>query len=232
MACSLWLSLTQGKGARQLDRYMDGRLIPPGGLLVNPNGLEGLEHDVEADLQVLGRALIAHKKEKGRLPDDPRALIEFTRTWPEADRVREDHLGTQDHLKTDSAFERPEGAEDRARLSYQFLYRAALAIGPSARRIRERDGAELWVLAHEYVRSNRTVFRDGSQTTRPEGFYVALWSTGEVERIPVGDEVMIPSGPGEWSLHFRGEKGIPSTAPPANAPKRSDWTAPPVPAIQ
>lgn len=209
------------------ERYEDGRVIPLNGLLVNPHGLDDLDFDAEEDLRRLGKALIAYQSEKGQLPDDPKALIKFTESWPEADRVQEDHFGSQDHVKTDSGFENPDRAADRARMSYQFVYRAASALGPAARRIRERDGAELWIVAYEYVRSNRMVFRDGSQTTRPEGHCVALWSTGEVQRVPLTDEVIIPTGPNEWSVRFRGEKGISRTAPPANKPERTQWTGRP-----
>lgn len=209
------------------ERYEDGRVIPRNGLLVNPHGLDDLNFDAEEDLRRLGKALIAYQSEKGQLPDDPKALIKFTESWPQADRVREDHFGSQDHIKSDSGFEQRGRTADRARMSYQFVYRAARTLGSAARRVRERDGAELWIVAYEYVRSNRTVFRDGSQTTRPEGFYVALWSTGEVQRVPLTDEVVIPTGPNEWSARFRGEKGVSSTAPPANKPERTQWTGQP-----
>lgn len=114
--------------------------------------------------------MIAYQAEKGQLPDDPKALIKFTDSGPEPDRVREDPFGSQDPIKTDSAFQHPERASDRVRLCYQFVYRGTRALGPAARRIRERDGAELWIVANEYVRSHRAVFRDGEPDDTAAGF--------------------------------------------------------------
>lgn len=101
-----------------VDRYIDGRFIPIGGLLVNPAGLQGLTRDSESDFRKFFKAICAYGNKFGQFPDDPRQLIAFTATWPEDSRVTGESFSSPDHRKSDTYNQMDEG------FSYLWTYRS------------------------------------------------------------------------------------------------------------
>ena len=82
------------KTGQWLERLPDGRVIPVTGLKLNPNGLTNLQGDAKDDFRRLVGAIRAYADKYQRFPDDPRWLIEFTKTWPESTRVTADCFDT------------------------------------------------------------------------------------------------------------------------------------------
>lgn len=206
-----------------VEKYVDGRVIPLNGLLVNSNGLENLKGDAEDDFQRLHRALSSYAKEYGKLPDDPRWLIEFTSSWPPEHRVEANTFGTDDYAASDTYSKADEG------FNYSWAYRSPRANGQPKPARATADQRDVWVYTDVYVRSRRRVFRDGSFVTDPAGSYLVLWSDGKVERVPLEERVLVSLGGRGKTYFFRGETGVPSNAESAgeaNPQEGSWWPAP------
>ena len=66
---------------------------------------------------------------------------------------------------------------------------------------------DIWALTTIYFHNNMT-----GLTNNPVGFYVVLWDTGEVERIPYDLVLSVPRGQSLVSPFFPGQAGIPADA--------------------
>ncbi|GEM_PF-2121864 len=202
-----------------VERYTDGRVIPAGGLLVNPNGLSGLSNDTEGDFRKLYRAIDAYVTAKGTLPDDPRSLIPFTQDWPVGRRITEEALYTPDYRKSDVYSPKDE------KFNYLWAYRSPRADG-TAKPPRPPSGErDVWLYTETYVRERKRVFRDGSSVTHPKGRYVVLWSDGTVEKVGFDRLVTAPSGASGEAYFFKGEAGSVKAMHPSTAgeAKRGKW---------
>jgi hypothetical protein len=59
-----------------------------------------------------------------------------------------------------------------------------------------------------YVRSNSTVYKTGSGSTKPEGHYLVAWSDGKVEELPISAYKRTQWHLGSARMGFVGEPGI------------------------
>lgn len=206
-----------------VERYQDGRVIPLSGMLLNPSGLENLKGDAEEDFLRLHRALRNYAKQHEKLPDDPRWLIEFTKSWPPERRVEASTFGTDDYKASDTYSKADEG------FNYSWAYRSPRANGLPKPAEPSGDERDVWVYTDVYVRSGRRVFRDGSFVTEPAGSYLVLWSDGQIERTRLEDRVLVSLGGRGKTYFFRGETGVPSDAEPAGEAmsQKGNWWPPP-----
>ena len=69
----------------------------------------------------------------------------------------------------------------------------------------ERD---VWLYTDTYVRSNSTVYKTGSGSTKPEGHYLVAWSDGKVEELPISAYKRTQFHLGSARMGFVGEPGI------------------------
>jgi hypothetical protein len=206
-----------------VERYTDGRLIPPGGLLLNSNPLTGLANDTEEDFRRLYKGLKDYATQLGKFPEDPRYLVAFTSKWSHAQRVTVDCFGTPDYEKSDDYWEGDAG------FNYRWSYMTPRADGSKKSVKDSGPGRDVWVYSEVLVRSRRTVFRDGTLKDSPEGSFVVLWSDGVVENIPLSKRVTVPQGGSGSAFYFAGERGVPPTAAPTgegNIRKAKWWPAP------
>ena len=190
------------KTGQWLERLPDGRVIPMTGLKLNPNGLTNLQGDAKDDFRRLVGAIRAYADKYQRFPDDPRWLIEFTKTWPESTRVTADCFDTPDRKMSDSFNNTDVG------FGYKWFYRSPRPNGkprPVFPGPGERDG---WLFTDTYMRANQTVYRTGSATSKPEGHYLVAWSDGKVEELPLSAYKRTQFHLGSASMGFDGEPGI------------------------
>jgi hypothetical protein len=201
------------------DRYVDGRFIPMQGLRLNPHDLSNLTHEAAEDFEVLNKAMQAYTKKFGKFPDTMDALEEFSKDWPENERVTAETYRGEDYELTDDYIPSPEGSNYR----WHFL---ASRVDGSKRPVFPRNGErDVWFSTDEFVRSGRTVYRDGSMVEKPEGFYLVMWSDGLVEEVPLSKLVYVRSSSGGEESFFLDEVGVASKLPrPAwIAEKRTKW---------
>lgn len=202
-----------------VERYLDGRVIPPGGLLVNPNGLKDLAYDAESDFKALYTGIVRYANEKGEFPDDPRLLIGPTAHLPEDQRVTPTTFFTTDYRKAD----RFRTADET--FCYEWTYRTPRADGTKKQPFPPRGERDVWLATDIYIRDGKTVFRDGSFTVEPVGYYLTMWSDGKIERTPLRDHLLASLGDGGQTYFFRGESGSISKMVSAGEGRttRGDW---------
>jgi hypothetical protein len=205
-----------------VERYLDGRLIPPRGLRVNPVGLTGLTRDSESDFKKLYKAIRAYGAKTGKFPDDPRVLIEFTREWSVSDRITPDAFCSPDYKKSDYYFDGDDG------FSYKWTYRSPRPDGSPKPLVPGKGERDTWLVTDVLSRSNRIVYRDGTYSIEPEGYLLVLWSDGTVQRGAKTVKVPDP-GTTSHSIYYAGEAGLPLNAIPTNdeLPSKGNWWPPP-----
>jgi hypothetical protein len=69
----------------------------------------------------------------------------------------------------------------------------------------ERD---VWLYTDTYMRSNKTVYKTGAGSTKPEGHYLVAWSDGKVEELPISAYKRTQFHLGSANMGFDGEAGI------------------------
>ena len=185
-----------------MDRFQDGRAIPVTGLKVNPNGLTNLQGDAKDDFRRLVGAIRAYADKYQRFPDDPRWLIEFTKTWPESTRVTADCFDTPDRKMSDSFNNTDVG------FGYKWFYRSPRPNGKPRPVFPGPGERDVWLFTDTYMRANQTVYRTGSATSKPEGHYLVAWSDGKVEELPLSAYKRTQFHLGSASMGFDGEPGI------------------------
>ena len=190
------------KTGQWLERLPDGRVIPMTGLKLNPNGLTNLQGDAKDDFRRLVGAIRAYADKYQRFPDDPRWLIEFTKTWPESTRVTADCFDTPDRKKSDSFNNTDVG------FGYKWFYRSPRPNGKSRPVFPGPGERDVWLFTDTYMRANQTVYRTGSATSKPEGHYLVAWSDGKVEELPLSAYKRTQFHLGSASMGFDGEPGI------------------------
>jgi hypothetical protein len=218
------LALLGGFAAKQalfnkgsyIERYTDGRLIPIGGLMVNPHGLDGLQNDSEEDFRKLYGALTAYAKTNSRLPEDPRELVAFTSEWPANRRVTEEAFYSPDYKSSDVYSPLDE------KFSYMWAYRSPRADGTSKPAFPKRGERDVWLATESYVRENKKVFRDGTYVSQPTGSYLLLWSDGKVEKVGLDRRRMARSGNTGYAYFFAGEANEMRKSD-ENLPKKGKW---------
>ena len=185
-----------------MDRFQDGRAIPVTGLKVNPNGLTNLQGDAKDDFRRLVGAIRAYADKHQRFPDDPRWLIEFTKKWPESTRVTADCFDTPDRKKSDTFDSTDFG------FGYLWAYRGPRPDGKPRPVFPGPGERDVWLYTDTYVRSNSTVYKTGSGSTKPEGHYLVAWSDGKVEELPISAYKRTQFHLGSARMGFVGEPGI------------------------
>ena len=185
-----------------MDRFQDGRAIPVTGLKVNPNGLTNLQGDAKDDFRRLVGAIRAYADKYQRFPDDPRWLIEFTKTWPESTRVTADCFDTPDRKKSDTFDSSDFG------FGYMWFYRSPRPDGKPRPVFPGPGERDVWLFTDTYMRANQTVYRTGSAASKPEGHYLVAWSDGKVEELPLSAYKRTQFHLGSASMGFDGEPGI------------------------
>ena len=185
-----------------MDRFQDGRAIPVTGLKVNPNGLTNLQGDAKDDFRRLVGAIRAYADKYQRFPDDPRWLIEFTKKWPESTRVTADCFDTPDRKKSDSFNNMDVG------FGYMWAYRGPRPDGKPRPVFPGPGERDVWLYTDTYMRSNKTVYKTGAGSTKPEGHYLVAWSDGKVEELPISAYKRTQFHLGSASMGFEGEAGI------------------------
>ena len=190
------------KTGQWLERLPDGRVIPMTGLKLNPNGLTNLQGDAKDDFRRLVGAIRAYADKYQRFPDDPRWLIEFTKTWPESTRVTADCFDTPDRKMSDSFNNTDVG------FGYKWFYRSPRPNGKPRPVFPGPGERDVWLFTDTYMRANQTVYRTGSATSKPEGHYLVAWSDGKVEELPLSAYKRTQFHLGSASMGFDGEPGI------------------------
>ena len=190
------------KTGQWLERLPDGRVIPVTGLKLNPNGLTNLQGDAKDDFRRLVGAIRAYADKYQRFPDDPRWLIEFTKTWPESTRVTADCFDTPDRKMSDSFNNTDVG------FGYKWFYRSPRPNGKPRPVFPGPGERDVWLFTDTYMRANQTVYRTGSATSKPEGHYLVAWSDGKVEEVPLSAYKRTQFHLGSASMGFDGEPGI------------------------
>ena len=190
------------KTGQWLERLPDGRVIPVTGLKLNPNGLTNLQGDAKDDFRRLVGAIRAYADKYQRFPDDPRWLIEFTKTWPESTRVTADCFDTPDRKMSDSFNNTDVG------FGYKWFYRSPRPNGKPRPVFPGPGERDVWLFTDTYMRANQTVYRTGSATSKPEGHYLVAWSDGKVEELPLSAYKRTQFHLGSASMGFDGEPGI------------------------
>jgi hypothetical protein len=191
---TIGIRLYLAKTGRWMDRYQDGRAIPITGLKLNPNGLTNLQGDA--------RAIRAYADKNQRFPDDPRWLIEFTKNWPESTRVTADCFDTPDRKKSDNFNNMDVG------FGYNWAYRGPRPNGKPRPVFPGPGERDVWLYTNTYMRSNKTVYKTGAGSAKPEGHYLVAWSDGKIEELPVSDYKRTQWHLGSANLGFVGEPGI------------------------
>ncbi len=199
---TIGIRLYLAKTGRWMDRYQDGRAIPITGLKLNPDGLTNLQGDAKDDFRRLAGAIRAYADKYQRFPDDPRWLIEFTKTWPESTRVTADCFDTPDRKKSDSFNNTDVG------FGYMWFYRSPRPDGKPRPVFPGPGERDVWLYTDTYVRSNSTVYKTGSGSTKPEGHYLVAWSDGKVEELPISAYKRTQFHLGSARMGFVGEPGI------------------------
>ena len=190
------------KTGQWLERLPDGRVIPATGLKLNPNGLTNLQGDAKDDFRRLVGAIRAYADKYQRFPDDPRWLIEFTKTWPESTRVTADCFDTPDRKMSDSFNNTDVG------FGYKWFYRSPRPNGKPRPVFPGPGERDVWLFTDTYMRANQTVYRTGSASSKPEGHYLVAWSDGKVEELPLSAYKRTQFHLGSASMGFDGEPGI------------------------
>jgi hypothetical protein len=190
------------KTGQWLERLPDGRVIPMTGLKLNPNGLTNLQGDAKDDFRRLVGAIRAYADKYQRFPDDPRWLIEFTKTWPESTRVTADCFDTPDRKMSDSFNNTDVG------FGYKWFYRSPRPNGKPRPVFPGPGERDVWLFTDTYMRANQTVYRTGSATSKPEGHYLVAWSDGKVEELPLSAYKRTQFHLVSASMGFDGEPGI------------------------
>jgi hypothetical protein len=199
---TIGIRLYLAKTGRWMDRYQDGRAIPVTGLKLNPDGLTNLQGDAKDDFRRLVGAIRAYADKYQRFPDDPRWLIEFTKKWPESTRVTADCFDTPDRKKSDTFDSSDFG------FGYMWAYRGPRPDGKPRPVFPGPGERDVWLYTDTYVRSNSTVYKTGSGSTKPEGHYLVAWSDGKVEELPISAYKRTQWHLGSASMGFVGEPGI------------------------
>jgi len=199
---TIGIRLYLAKTGRWMDRYQDGRAIPVTGLKLNPDGLTNLQGDAKDDFRRLAGAIRAYADKNQRFPDDPRWLIEFTKKWPESTRVTADCFDTPDRKKSDTFDSTDFG------FGYMWAYRGPRPDGKPRPVFPGPGERDVWLYTDTYVRSNSTVYKTGSGSTKPEGHYLVAWSDGKVEELPISAYKRTQWHLGSARMGFVGEPGI------------------------
>ena len=199
---TIGIRLYLAKTGRWMDRYQDGRAIPVTGLKLNPDGLTNLQGDAKDDFRRLAGAIRAYADKNQRFPDDPRWLIEFTKKWPESTRVTADCFDTPDRKKSDTFDSTDFG------FGYLWAYRGPRPDGKPRPVFPGPGERDVWLYTDTYVRSNSTVYKTGSGSTKPEGHYLVAWSDGKVEELPISAYKRTQFHLGSARMGFVGEPGI------------------------
>jgi hypothetical protein len=199
---TIGIRLYLAKTGRWMDRYQDGRAIPITGLKLNPDGLTNLQGDAKDDFRRLAGAIRAYADRYQRFPDDPRWLIEFTKKWPESTRVTADCFDTPDRKKSDTFDSTDFG------VGYLWAYRSPRPDGKPRPVFPGPGERDVWLYTDTYVRSNSTVYKTGSGSTKPEGHYLVAWSDGKVEELPISAYKRTQFHLGSARMGFVGEPGI------------------------
>ena len=199
---TIGIRLYLAKTGRWMDRYQDGRAIPVTGLKLNPDGLTNLQGDAKDDFRRLAGAIRAYADKNQRFPDDPRWLIEFTKKWPESTRVTADCFDTPDRKKSDTFDSTDFG------FGYLWAYRSPRPDGKPRPVFPGPGERDVWLYTDTYVRSNSTVYKTGSGSTKPEGHYLVAWSDGKVEELPISAYKRTQFHLGSARMGFVGEPGI------------------------
>jgi len=199
---TIGIRLYLAKTGMWMDRYQDGRVIPVTGLKLNPNGLTNLQGDAKDDFRRLAGAIRAYADRYQRFPDDPRWLIEFTKKWPESTRVTADCFDTPDRKKSDTFDSSDFG------FGYNWAYRGPRPDGKPRPVFPSSGERDVWLYTNTYMRSNKTVYKTGAGSAKPEGHYLVAWSDGKVEELPVSAYKRTQFHLGSANLGFVGEPGI------------------------
>lgn len=190
-------------------RLPDGRWVWSTGLLLNPNSsIAGKPARTEASFKRLYQAIVAFRDANQRLPYAPQELERFAKDHSSKVSLAPDDLTSQDVRLSD---EYSHGVRDH--LGYVFDLRGPRPNGqdkPAFPKLGEKDA---WVSTTVYLRDNARVYPDMSVKAKPSGFYIVLWSDGDIERIPAG-KLMWVSNAGGLEGHYPGQTGIPRNAIP------------------
>ena len=63
-----------------------------------------------------------------------------------------------------------------------------------------------------YVHENIRYYKGDRTTSKPVGFYIALWKDGTVTRVPYDQLMYVPDALGKYHWAFQGQAGIPTGA--------------------
>ncbi len=207
-----------GRTRTESVRYLDGRLIPPTGLLVNANSSQPVVGDAKDDLRVIYAAMARYVKLHDKFPDDPRQLIAFTQDEPEGNRVTKESFCSPDYKFADTYSCSDDG------FCYQWRYRSPRPDGkPMPARVSSQK-EYVWIATDVYERNNRMAFRDGTYKDSPSGKTLVLWNNGDIEELERDDEVLVQNPlDGTFTHYIRGEADLPQSARSRPQPRTGSW---------
>lgn len=187
--------------------HFDGKPIPAGGLVVNPQGKNpGDPGEAERDFAKIYEAMVAFRRNNGRLPKlselIPIGGVAVSKVGlTMADFQTPDYMDSDGHSET-----------RRKETHYAFSYDSTRPDGtpkPSTPAPGERD---VWMSTGIYTRRHQIVRPGGRSEMNVTGCDVVLWSDGKVERIKPGDILSVMDSPISSRLFYPGETGMPRTA--------------------
>lgn len=190
----LWRLWPNGRNA--VTTYM-GRTVPPGGLVIHPNGVghPGDPGNAEDDLQRIYRALHSFIRANRRFP----TFAELTEKCG---------LSTSDFEVPDEKFSDSYAPGQHGRC-YGFAYLLPRPNGKPRPPEPAGGDRDVWLYSDIYSRDNEVVLQNGKHLFNPQGSYVVLWSDGQVERIAAKDVIWYRSSDGGWVRWFSGQADLP-----------------------
>jgi hypothetical protein len=191
--------------------YEDGRAIPVGGLVVDPQsvGHPGDPANAERDFRRLYQAMTRFRAVEKRLPT-PRELMDTSRPIVPGLQLTKEDLNNPDERYA-------EGPDGRRGLNRTFDYVLAYvrpredgAPKPAFLKSGERD---VWLECRLYERRNQVALQFGPDRLHFAGIVVALFSDGSIERIPQSKQLTLARG-NVRPIITPGQAGIPKAAFP------------------
>jgi hypothetical protein len=189
-------------------RLTDGRLVPPTGVKVNQTVGDGdRPEDVERDFRKIYDAILAFRKATGHLPVRGGGvdLVEFAKSHPEVD-LTEANLTPRDFTHSDRY-----ASGSRSHFEYMFNLRGGRPFAvpmPAVPKPGERDA---WVSTDLFLKRNTVVYPNMTAKSNPTGFYIVLWSDGQIERVPPDGKVFVSESDG-LTEYYAGQAGVPKNA--------------------
>ena len=187
--------------------------LPPNGAAPNRNAdgeVPGNPEEEVAKLQQLGIALSAYRSLHGGTypPSGTQLLLDMATHLSD--------YGYQSFQQVRTLFFNPDAkfADDPEARAYPQSYLAftlpqTRPDGSPRDQSRRAGSQDVEAYSDLYYHQNIKHYPGDRTTSHPTGFYLVLWASGQVGKIPYNKALYVPVGPGDYALAFPGEAGLP-----------------------